>query len=74
MKKLIYILVIILNITTVSAQIDRSKAPQPAPAPKIQIGEPTKFELPNGLKVFVVENHRIPRVSFSISFIFDPAL
>jgi predicted Zn-dependent peptidase len=68
------ILVFLLCFSQAFAQVDRSKAPLPAPAPKIQIGDFTKFELPNGLKVFVVENHRIPRVSFSFSFIFDPQL
>jgi len=73
MKKIIYLIAGLLVTTiTLNAQVDRSKSPQPAPAPKIQIGEYTKFELANGLKVFVVENHRLPRVSFSISFIFDP--
>src|ERR1035437_7107751 len=69
-----FIVVLLLTTITISAQVDRSKAPQPGPAPKILIGEYSKFELPNGLKVFVVENHRIPRVSFSISLIFDPSL
>lgn len=75
MKKLLYIIAIILGIhTAVNAQLDRSKEPKPGPAPKIRIGEYKKIELENGLKVFVVEDHRLPRVSFSISFIFDPAL
>lgn len=75
MKKLLYTLFFIsLFFSNVSAQLDRSKSPLPAPAPKILIGDYTKFELPNGLKVFVVENHRLPRVAFSFSFIFDPVL
>jgi Predicted Zn-dependent peptidases len=75
MKRILFIIIILaLTIPTIFAQVDRTKAPQPGPAPKIQIGEPTKFELPNGLKVFVVENHRLPRVAFSFSFIFDPPL
>jgi zinc protease len=75
MKKYIFQLIFIcITIGLVNAQVDRSKAPVPGPAPTIQIGNYTKFELPNGLKVFVVENHRIPRVSYSISFIFSPEL
>jgi predicted Zn-dependent peptidase len=75
MKKLIYLPIIIsLNLTTAFSQVDRTKAPEPGPAPKIEIGNYSKFELPNGLKVFVVENHRLPRVSFAFSFIFDPVL
>jgi zinc protease len=47
--------------------VDRSKAPKAGPAPKIQVGQYKKFELPNGLKVFVVENHKVPRVSAVLS-------
>jgi len=75
MKKYIFqIILICFTFGFVNAQVDRSKAPIAGPAPAIQIGDYTKFELPNGLKVFVVENHRIPRVSYSISFIFAPEL
>ena len=75
MKKYIFQLILFcITIGFVNAQVDRSKAPVPGPAPIIQIGDYTKFELANGLKVFVVENHRIPRVSYSISFIFTPEL
>ncbi|MEM7509744.1 MAG: pitrilysin family protein [Bacteroidota bacterium] len=54
------------------AQIDRTKAPEPGPAPKIQIGKAESFELDNGLKVFLVENHKLPRVSFSLTLDRDP--
>ena len=49
------------------AQLDRSKMPKPGPAPKIQLGVPDEFELSNGLKVLIVENHKLPRVSFNLS-------
>ncbi|KKL06466.1 hypothetical protein LCGC14_2595740, partial [marine sediment metagenome] len=55
-----------------SAQIDRSKAPEAGPAPDIKVGEYNSFELKNGLKVFVVENHKIPRVSYSLILNIDP--
>jgi zinc protease len=45
----------------------RKNAPTPGPAPKIQIGSSEQFTLENGLKVIVVENHKIPRVSFSLT-------
>ncbi len=50
----------------VHAQIDRSKQPEAGPAPKINIEEPESFTLDNGLKVMVVENHKLPRVSMSL--------
>lgn len=50
------------------AQVDRSKAPKPDPAPQIKISQPATFTLPNGLKVFVVQNSKLPRVSATLSF------
>jgi zinc protease len=75
MKRVTYLIIILfILIFNVTAQVDRSKAPQSGPAPKVLLGEYSKFELPNGLKVFVVEDHRLPRVTFSISLIIDPPL
>jgi len=45
---------------------DRSQ-PKPGPAPTINIKKPVSFVLPNGLKVLVVEDHKLPRVSFNLS-------
>ena len=45
---------------------DRTQ-PKPGPSPTINIKKPVSFTLPNGLKVLVVENHKLPRVSFSLS-------
>ena len=62
-------------ITGAFAQkLDRSKVPAPAPAPKINLSQPATFTLPNGLKVFVVENHKLPKVAFSLSLDVDPVL
>ena len=58
-------LLLIAPITLV-AQIDRSKAPSSGPAPIIELGESTVQSLDNGLKVIVVENHRLPQVSYNI--------
>ncbi len=52
--------------------VDRSIRPQAGPAPTIKIGDYQSFELPNGLKVFVVENHKIPRLSYSLVLDYDP--
>lgn len=46
----------------------RKMAPAPAPARDIAIGDYTAFDLANGLKVIVVENHKLPRVSYQLSF------
>jgi len=52
--------------------LDRSVRPQAGPAPVIKIGDYQSFELPNGLKVFVVENHKIPRLTYSLVLDYDP--
>lgn len=75
MLKYISILAILfLTLVSVNAQVDRTKAPKPGPAPEIKIGDYKSFVLPNGLKVFVIENHRLPLVSYSISFYSNPVL
>lgn len=55
-----------LFIGIAGAQIDRSKIPTPGPAPTIEITKPHSFKLKNGLKVMVVENHKLPRVSVQL--------
>ncbi len=41
--------------------------PKPGEAPVVKIGKPQTFQLENGLKVIVVENHKLPRVSFNLT-------
>jgi len=60
-----FILLFLVTIG-VNAQIDRSKQPKAGPAPEISLEVPGEFELKNGLKVLVVENHKLPRVSYSL--------
>ncbi|BAX80961.1 M16 family metallopeptidase [Labilibaculum antarcticum] len=59
-------------VISASAQVDRTKAPAAGPAPKIQIGDYDSFTLKNGLKVLVVENHKLPKVEFALSLLIDP--
>lgn len=63
---IISILFICLFTLGATAQVDRSKQPEPGPAPKINLGQPEEFTLKNGLKVMVVENHKLPRVTASL--------
>ena len=53
-------------------QIDRSQAPAPAPAPEIVLGDYTVETLENGLTLIVVENHKLPRVSYRLTLDVDP--
>lgn len=73
-KYSIYLLVALCSMATAFAQVDRGKYPEPGPAPQINIGDPATFTLPNGLNVFVVENHKLPRVTYSLVFDRDPIL
>lgn len=66
MKKNIVILISSLFLTVIMQAQDRTQ-PKPGPSPKININKPESFTLPNGLKVLVVENHKLPRVSFSLT-------
>jgi len=64
--KITALIALFLLSVSATAQIDRSVQPQPGPAPKITLEVPGEFELRNGLKVLVVENHKLPRVSYSL--------
>ncbi len=66
MKKIVFFICLLVAVVAVQAQVDRSKAPQPAPARAIKIGDYQTFTLKNGLQVFVVENHKLPRIQFSL--------
>lgn len=70
MKKSILILSSVFFTIIMQGQI----IPQPKPgvAPVVKIGKPLTFELKNGLKVMVVENHKLPRVTFSLTLDNDP--
>ncbi len=65
MRKSIILLSGLFLTITMQAQ-DRTQ-PKPGPAPTINIKKPVTFTLPNGLKVLVVEDHKLPRVSFNLS-------
>ncbi|MDO6674069.1 insulinase family protein [Tenacibaculum sp. 1_MG-2023] len=68
MKKIIIAALAVVSMSfAVNAQIDRSVQPKPGPAPKIKLGKAEKFKLNNGLQVIMVENHKLPRVSASLT-------
>ena len=65
MKKILYIAASLFLTLTMQAQ-DRPQ-PKPGPAPSINIKKPESFTLKNGLKVLIVENHKLPRVSYTLT-------
>lgn len=65
MKK-IYTFLILLFLTGIMQAQDRPQ-PKPGNAPVVNIKKPQTFVLSNGMKVLVVENHKLPRVSFTLT-------
>jgi len=65
MKKIYPFLILIFLTGTMQAQ-DRPQ-PKPGNAPVVNIKKPQTFVLANGMKVLVVENHKLPRVSFTLT-------
>lgn len=71
MKKQLYLFLFLVPLATMAQNIDRSKAPLPGKAPIIQVGDPVKFTLSNGLQVFVVKNTKLPQVSATLALDYD---
>lgn len=65
MKKVIYILAGLF--LTINMQAQKRPMPKAGPAPTVNVGKPETFRLKNGLRVLVVENHKLPRVSYSLT-------
>ncbi len=55
-----------LSVLQAGAAIDRSRKPEPGPAPEAAFPDYTTRELPNGLKVFVIQDDRKPSVTFRL--------
>ena len=64
--KIVTLIAIFAMSFAVSAQIDRSKQPKSGPTPSVKLGKTNNFTLKNGLKVIIVENHKLPRASASL--------
>jgi len=65
MKK-IYTFLILTFLTGIMQAQDRPQ-PKPGNAPVVNIKKPQTFVLSNGMKVLVVENHKLPRVSYTLT-------
>jgi predicted Zn-dependent peptidase len=60
--------------TMIAQTLDRSIRPKAGPAPEVRMGDAQSFVTANGIQVFVVENHKLPMVSYSLDFDTRPAL
>src|SRR5258707_14929673 len=65
MKTLSLALLAVLSATAFAA-IDRTKKPEPDPAPAASFPDYRTETLSNGLKVFVIEDDRKPTVTFRL--------
>ena len=76
MKKIIILALSACFMQGSIAQVkpDRSKRPAPGPAPVIALKDPVIFNLPNGMTVLVVENHKLPKVRASLNIDAGPVL
>lgn len=61
-----FVFLFLMGNTLVAQDDFRKQAPQPGPPPKILMGDYQEFQLQNGLRVIVVENHKLPKVSFQL--------
>lgn len=64
--KNIHTFLILLFLTGIMQAQDRPQ-PKPGNPPVVNIKKPQTFVLANGMKVLVVENHKLPRVSFNLT-------
>ena len=59
-------LILLTFSSFVRADIDRTQPPKPGPEPKASFPDFKQDVLPNGLKIFTVEDHRQPTVNFRL--------
>jgi predicted Zn-dependent peptidase len=74
LQRTFFFALILLFALRSEAQIDRSNPPEPGPPPEVSLASPHSFELENGLKVYVVEDHSVPELSFLLLSDHDPIL
>ena len=54
------------ELKSIPTDVDRTKLPEPGPAPEIKFPELQKAQLNNGLKIILAERHSIPVVNFNL--------
>ena len=65
MNKFLYVAFALFTLISFS-QVDRTTIPESGPTPEINLGEPIKHELKNGMKLILVKNNKLPRVFFNL--------
>jgi zinc protease len=64
--KIVCFLVAFLSITITAQKVDRTKPPQLPPPQELKVAPVQKFELSNGLKVYLMEKHEVPLVQLNV--------
>lgn len=62
-----YSILFILLLFTATMQAQDYKQPKQGKPPVVNVKKPQIFSLSNGLKVMVVEDHKLPRVTFNLT-------
>jgi len=57
-------LLVVQSVATAQGTFDRSKPPELGPPPKVSLPPITTRQLPNGLKLMIVEQHELPLADF----------
>src|SRR5690606_7879353 len=66
MRKIFLLASALVLTLSVNAQIKREQ-PKSGATPQVQVKKPTELKLDNGLTVMVVEDHKLPRVAYTLA-------
>lgn len=66
MQRKIYVIVLLCACLGIKAQVDRSIRPVSKKMPAIKIPKTQNFSLKNGLKIIVLEDHKLPKISMGL--------
>ena len=66
MKNIYINLLLLISLGFSYGQIDRSNPTVSGPMPSIELGTPIEFQLKNGLRVLMVENKKLTRVTANL--------
>src|SRR5882672_10258027 len=69
LKLLLILSLISVSVLQAQQPLDRTKIPPPTKTPELRVPAWTKTMLPNGAALIISEQHNLPLVSLSITFI-----
>ena len=66
MRRILSFLALLILTPALHAEVDRTKKLEPGPAPEASFPDFTTMVLPNGLKIFVIEDDRMPTITLRL--------